>query len=116
MAIVHAQVLFNTTPHSVVPPMVIVNKGLEDGIQWTAQQTGWTLEAVAIDVGPDLTSDFHTPVTGTTGGSNPRSTLTISDDCTLPDKTEIDYKYTLRYREDSTGDVYFLDPTIRHRG
>ena len=59
---------FNVDPPTVAPPMVIVNKGIDDGIEWRANAAGYTFVTVSLDVGPDLTDDFKNPVVGTYGG------------------------------------------------
>jgi len=107
---------FNTSPPNCSPDQVPVNHGVQDGIQWTANQTGYTFTGVEVSVGTGPTGDFGSLVIDQTPGANPRSRMTISDACNVPagGPAYLDYKYTLRYT-DSTGAAHSLDPTIRNK-
>jgi hypothetical protein len=108
---------------AVAPPEpnhdpVIVNKNQQDGVQWTANQVGYTF--TALEIGNALVTgsgvgDFKNVVISQTPGANPRSEMAVDDACTIPGGAEsVDYKYTLHYT-DPNGAPQTIDPTIRNK-
>lgn len=98
-------VTFSAAGASCNPGTVIVSRALNNGVQWTASQTGYTFDGININEGSD--SDFGTPTfsTNSAGKSVMRVTDSVSD--------LGDYSYGLSYT-DPEGKAGTFDPTIRN--
>ena len=109
-------VIFATDPLKAAPDPAVVNRGHQDGVQWTANLAGYTFTALEIGdtvVGSGGVGDFHDVEIDQNPAGNSR--LTVDDDCTIPaGAVSVDYKYTLHYKEPG-GVEKSLDPTVRNR-
>ena len=103
---------FNADPPACNPDPVVVNLGLQDGVEWTGNQANYTFTGLDIDGVPAPTPPFGTPVITSVG---PLSRMRVDDDVNVPDDQEyVDYKYTLHYT-DPNGTALTVDPRIRNR-
>lgn len=108
-ALTYKPVTVNFSGNSVtcVPDPVVVKKALNNGIQWTANVTGYTFTGVDIDGNPAPTEDFGAPQISTDPAG--RSVMSVSDD--LADYN--DHSYTLVYTQPD-GETGRFDPTIKN--
>ena len=98
---------FSKSPPASSPDPVPVTRGTQGGVEWTANQTGYTFTGVKINDVAAPTGDFGTPVISTNAAG--KSVMTVPD--TVADLG--DYSYTLEYTGPSGAGSF--DPTIRNR-
>ena len=89
------------------PDPVPVSRATNNGVEWTANQTGYTFTGVSIDGHDAPWGDFGTPQISTNAAG--QSVMSVSD--SVADLG--DYSYTLLYT-DSAGNPGRFDPTIRN--
>lgn len=99
---------FSANSVSCVPDPVTVNNSQNLGIQWTANQSGYTFTGVQIDGHDAPYEDFGSPVITTNQAG--RSVMTVTDD--FADYN--DHIYTVLYTGPN-GESGSFDPTIENR-
>jgi hypothetical protein len=99
---------FSSSSVSCVPDPVVVNNSQNLGIQWTANQIGYTFTGVQIDGHDAPYEDFGSPLISTNPAG--RSVMTVSDD--FADYNDHTYCVLYTTPEGQSGS---FDPTIENR-
>ena len=101
-------VTFSRSSVTCVPDPVIVKKALNNGIQWTANASGYTFTGVQIDGHDAPYEDFGAPAISSNAAGH--SVMTVSDD--FADYNN--HSYTLLYTGPN-GESGRFDPTIKNQ-
>jgi len=107
-SLVQVTVNFATDPPTPNPNPVPVSRANNSGINWVANQDGYTFTGVTIDDVAAPTGDFGRPDISTNNAGRSEMSVTDSGDAVTTDHT-----YSLVYT-DPPGNTRTFDPTIRN--